>query len=449
MTIEFKLPEVSEGVEAADIAEIVVSEGDRIEAGQVVMEVETDKAVAEIECPHAGVISKIFVSEGDSVPIGSPLLVISSDGGAGDTPAKEDRATEEKPAEKGPTEEKQEPSLAEKKTVPTPTESKPVATTSAPAAKTPLDSDAPYDDGKVPVPAGPSTRRMARELGVNLEKVTGSGPGGRITGDDVQAYVRALTRQEPRTAVISSMAAPQLPDFTKWGPVERRAMNRIAKTSAANLSYAWQSIPHVTQHDLADITDLESARRRFTQTIGKDGPKVTMTAIIIKSVTAVLKDMPIFNSSLDMGSGELILKQYYNIGVAVDTPNGLLVPVVHDADRKSIREIAADLTDIAGRARERRLSMDEMTGATFTITNLGGIGGTSFTPIINPPEVAILGLSRSQKQLELVDGEVKERLKLPLSLSYDHRVVNGADAARFIVKLSQSLSDWIQLLVAM
>jgi pyruvate dehydrogenase E2 component (dihydrolipoamide acetyltransferase) len=243
------------------------------------------------------------------------------------------------------------------------------------------------------------------------------------------------------------MAAPELPDFSRFGPIQREPLNKIAKTAAANLIVAWHVAPHVTQHDLADVTELEAARRRFTQSAGPNSPKVTMTALVIKAAVAALKEFPHFNSSLDLAAGELILKGYYHIGVAVDTEKGLLVPVIRDADRKSVLEIAAELTDVAERARARKLELADMQGATFTITNLGGIGGTGFTPILHYPQVAILGMSRTQKQLELRDGRPEERLMLPLSLSYDHRVINGADAARFVVKLARTLADYFQLLI--
>ena len=240
---------------------------------------------------------------------------------------------------------------------------------------------------------------------------------------------------------------PPLPDFSKYGEVERVAFSKLQKTSANNLSLAWQVIPHVTQHDLSDITETEALRKRFVENAAKGSPKVTMTVLAMKAVVACLKEFPNFNSSFDSAKGEIVQKKYFNIGIAVDTPNGLVVPVVKHVDQKSILELAAELTELATKARDRKLQLADMQGGTFTITNLGGIGGTSFTPIVNYPEVAILGMSRSQKQLQLVDGNVTERLMLPLSLSYDHRVVNGADAARFTVKLCNMLSSAFSMLI--
>lgn len=430
MAIEFKLPEVSDGVKTVDIAEIKVKAGDVLTAGQVVMDLETEKAVVELECPHTGTVVKVLVSDGQSVPIGTPLLSIE--------------VVNSVVAPSGGTASPSTPAAPTKATTPAP-----VAQTVATSSPKP---DAPpkggtTNDGRPPAPAGPATRRLARDLGVDLHQVTGSGPGGRITQEDVQNYVKNIL--EGRASAPSgggAIATPPLPDFSQFGPVERQAQNKIAKVSAASLSMSWQTIPHVTQHDLIDITDLEEARKRFGETLGKNGPKVTMTAIVMKALIPALKAFPHVNASLDSAKGELVLKHYYHIGCAVDTPNGLLVPVVKNVDQKSIVQIATDLADLAARAREKKLKPDEMTGATFTVTNLGGIAGTAFTPIVNWPEVAILGLSRSRTELKLHGGAVVERLMLPLSLSYDHRVINGADGARFVAKLGSLLNDFFALL---
>lgn len=429
MAIEFKLPEVSDGVKTVDIAEIKVKAGDVLTAGQVVMDLETEKAVVELECPHAGTVTKVHVSAGQSVAIGTPLLSIE----IGASSVVPQATVPTKPATAIPV---AQPIAAQPAVV-----SKVAAPTTAPSAQ-PAASDT-----RPPAPAGPATRRLARDLGVDLHQVTGTGPGGRITPEDVQNYVKnILEGRASAPAGCGLIATPPLPDFSQFGPVERQAQSKIAKVSATNLSLAWRTIPHVTQHDLFDITDLEEARKRFGETLGKNGPKVTMTAIVMKALVPALKAFPHVNASLDAATGELILKRYYHIGCAVDTPNGLLVPVVKNVDQKSIVQIAADLADLAARAREKKLKPDEMSGATFTITNLGGIGGTAFTPIVNWPEVAILGLSRGRTELKLCGGAVTERLLLPVSLSYDHRVINGADGARFIVKLGQLLSDFFALL---
>ncbi len=427
MAIEFKLPEVSDGVKTVDIAEIKVKPGDVITAGQAVMDLETEKAVVELECPHAGTVAKVHVTAGQTVAIGAPLLSIE----AGATSAAPTAAP---------------PSTAPAKAAVAIPVAQPVVApkVAAPTAAPSTQSAAP--DTRPPAPAGPATRRLARDLGVDLHQVTGTGPGGRITQEDVQSYVKNILEGRASAPTGGAIATPPLPDFSQFGPVERQAQGKIAKVSATNLSMAWQTIPHVTQHDLIDITDLEEARKRFGESLGKNGPKVTMTAIVMKALVPVLKAFPHVNASLDAAKGELVLKRYYHFGCAVDTPNGLLVPVVKNVDQKSIVQIATDLADLAARAREKKLKPDEMSGATFTVTNLGGIGGTGFTPIVNWPEVAILGLSRGRTELKLHGGAVTERLMLPLSLSYDHRVINGADGARFVVKLGQLLSDFFTLL---
>jgi len=447
--VEFRLPEVSEGVTKVDVAAVSVKVGDTITSGAVVCEVETDKAVAEITCPHAGTITAVHVKPGSTIQIGELLLTIAATSGTG-TNAPTAAAPTTGPAA-SPTPAASAPSATTVLTAPAKPYSGPNAPVTASVnatSQTPIPALPAQTDGP-PAPAGPATRRLARKLGVNLKQVKGSATGGRITIEDVEAFVRDKMTQPSVPAAASApgygmvQAAP-LPDFSKFGPVEKVPMNKIFRMAASNLHTAWVTIPHVTQHDLADITELESARKRYVKS-NPNSPKITMTAIMIKAVVGALKAFPNFNSSVDMASGELVQKQYYHIGVAVDTPNGLVVPVIRNCDQKNVLQVAAELTDIAGRARDRKLKTEEMQGGTFTITNLGGIGGTAFTPIVNYPEVAILGMSRGINNLVLEDGQVVERLMLPLSLSYDHRAVNGADAARFIVKLSGSLTNFFEL----
>jgi len=463
MTVDFKLPLISEGVEAADIAAVHVHEGDMVEVGQIVLEVETEKAVAEIPSPQSGRIAKILVKQGQTVKIGELLLTIDESGSAsGESKAPAAApATAQKPAPQPTAVEQPAPQprteAAKSQSAAQPSARDPVApaatTAEQPAKSAPsstlVTTRTHVDDNgheEVPIPAGPATRRLARELGVDLHRVSGTGPGGRITTDDVQTFVRALTSGGPQS-IAGPMSAMALPPFDRFGPTERQPMNKLARVSATNLAVAWQTVPHVTQHELADVTELEEARQSYTKTIGQNGPKITMTAIMVKAVVGALKAFPNFNSSIDVSAGELIVKRYYHIGVAVDTEFGLVVPVIHDADRKTVLTIATELASLARKARERKLEMADMQGGSFTITNLGGIGGTSFTPIVNYPEAAVLGLSRTQTQVKLADGKLVERLMLPLSLSYDHRIVNGADAARFVVKLSAILSDCFQLLI--
>ncbi|MEW4490171.1 2-oxo acid dehydrogenase subunit E2 [Thalassoglobus sp. JC818] len=451
--VEFALPPLGEGVDSADVAEVLVSVGDSVSVGTPLMELETEKAVVELPSEHAGKVTKIHVSSGDSVTVGQTVFsfetssVVSS--GSGDkAPASPPEKKSSGAASSESPKAAATPSKPESQTaVQAPPKQSVAAETEKAAEKT----------NGIPVPAAPSTRRLARELGVDLTQVKGTGSGGRISADDVQAYVRKRL-QDPSGLIVGrsggsgemiasgSIAPPPLPDFSKFGEINREKMNKLSRTAAENLTVSWNVIPHVTQHDRADITDLEAARKRFSKGIGQNGPKVTMTAIVIKALTTCLQGFPKFNSSLDPETNEIVFKKFYNIGCAVDTDHGLLVPVIKNCDKKSILDIAAELTEMAVKARDRKLPVDDMQGATCTVTNLGGIGGVGFTPIVNYPEVCILGMSRGQKELQLIDGNVQERLMLPLSLSYDHRVINGADAARFLVSFCNLLADPFQLL---
>ncbi|MBS0266007.1 MAG: 2-oxo acid dehydrogenase subunit E2 [Planctomycetes bacterium] len=452
MSIEFLLPAVGENIEKADIGGIKVSVGDVLTADQVVMEIETDKAVFELPCPHAGKVVKIHVKTGQAVAVGTPLLTIEQTTGAASAPPAAPVAS---PAASVPAAASAPaPSRAAITEPEPPAQKAPSGPASATATAGTAATDRPSSEKTVPAPAGPATRRLARELGVDLYRVPGTGTGGRITQEDVQAFVREQlsTRADaPAAAGAATGGAfviPPLPDFSQFGPVERQSLNKVMRVGAANLSLAWNVVPHVTQHELADVTELEAARKRYSQSAGgKDGtPKVTMTVLAMKAIVIALKAFPRFNASYDAQTGEVVLKQYYNIGVAVDTENGLMVPVIRAVDSKSIVHLAAELTDLAQKARDRKLTAADMQGGTFTITNLGGIGGTYFTPIVNYPEVAILGMSRTSQQQVVLQGAPQIRLLLPLSLSYDHRVINGADAARFIVKLAGLLSDPFHLM---
>ncbi len=449
MAFEFKLPSVGENVDKADVGNLRVKVGDVIEAQQVVMEIETDKAVFELPCPQAGRITAIHVKPGTQVSVGTPLMTLEAVGAGAPVAPAPTPAAPPPPAPKAtvapaaPVPPTPAPSPA-----PAPAATAPVApaaavTTTAPASTGTNGSEVP------PAPAAPATRRLARELGVDLHKVKGNGPGGRITQEDVQAYVKSVMTSSPApVASGGGVVAPPLPDFSQFGPIERQPLNKIMRTGATNLSLAWNVIPHVTQHELADVTDLEAARKRYAQSHAtkSGGVKITMTVLAMKAVVTALKSFPRFNASYDPATGEVILKKYFHIGVAVDTENGLMVPVIRNVDSKSVLQLAAEIGDLAARARDRKLTLADMQGGTFTITNLGGIGGTYFTPIVNYPEVAILGMSRTSQQPVVIEDKPEVRLMLPLSLSYDHRVINGADAARFIVKLSGLLSDPFQLL---
>jgi pyruvate dehydrogenase E2 component (dihydrolipoamide acetyltransferase) len=423
MAKEFKLPELGENVSSGTVAKLLVEVGDRIEANQTVLEVETDKAVAEIPCPFAGVVKEIRVSEGKSVSAGDVVLLI------------EEGAPSEAKAPAAP--------KAEKKAE-APSEAKVTAPASKPAAEKARPAGAA-------VLASPSVRRLARELGVNLDEVPTSDPSGRVTAQDVQKYAEGSKRAPAPKASPSSPGAVSGGDFETgqdaFGPVVFEPMNAIRRKTMDHMTHCWSTIPHVTHFDEADITDLEALRLKRAKKIESGGGRLTTICFIIKVVAEGLKRFPRFNASLDADNQRVVLRQYYNIGIAVDTPNGLLVPVLRDADRMSIADLAEALPRISQRARERKLGLEEMQGGTFTITNLGGLGGTGFTPIINAPEVAILGVSRARVMPVYREGELARRTMLPLSLSYDHRVIDGADAARFTRWLSEALEEAWNILI--
>ena len=432
---EFRLPNLGEGIESATVTSVLVKPGDMVAAGQNVVAVETDKASMEVPTDAAGTVEQVHVKPGDKLPPGGLVLTLKASGGRLAPVAAESQAAA--PANQGANAPRS-PEPAGERTVAARPAKQPEPTGNGVATK----------DGQL-VPAGPATRRMARELGVALGEVKGSGRGGRVTLDDIKGFIRD-ERQRVKTGAAPGAGGfghPPLPDFAKFGQIERKAVSQLRQTIARNLTVAWRTMPMVTQHDQADITDLEAGRKRIGETAPKGSPKVTMTVLAVRACVAALREFPHFNSSYDMNAGELVLKKYFHIGIAVDTERGLVVPVIRDADRKSIRDLAAEMTALAEKARAGKLALDEMRGGTFTITNLGGIGGTSFTPIVNYPEVAILGLSRSSLQPVVKEGQTVPRLMLPLSLTYDHRVIDGADGARFTARLAQLFSDPLRLLM--
>lgn len=415
--INFKLPELGENIESAEIVKVLVSAGDKIEADQILLEIETDKATVEVPSEISGVVKEVKVKAGDTAKVGDTVLVIET----GDI-SKPDKSVKDL-KESAP-----EPVVSKADTKPAPPKQSAVKeekkTSTAPKPKFPA---------KI-APAAPSVRRFAREIGVDINEVSGSGSHGRISIDDVKRHSKSINEKirSGGGGIPLGIRKEALPDFTKWGNVRRESMSNIRKATADHLSYAWASIPHVTQFDKADITDLEKLRKQFGKKAEAQGSKLTVTAILMKVVAAALKAFPQFNSSIDMDSKEIIYKDYFNIGIAVDTEKGLIVPVVRNVDKKNILDLASDLTEISVKARDKKVTIEDMQGACFTISNLGGIGGTAFTPIVNSPEVAILGVSRGSYEPIYKDGEFVPRLMLPLSLSYDHRIIDGADAARFI-----------------
>jgi pyruvate dehydrogenase E2 component (dihydrolipoamide acetyltransferase) len=429
MAQEFKLPDLGEGLTEAEIVQVLVGEGDEVKEDQPILLVETEKAQVELPSPFGGRVAKVHVRAGERVRVGSVLVSFE---GAGSPGASASLAG----------------NVAESRPLPRP-------------AGAVGDSQSSPPRAGLPPAATPATRRLARELGVDLVAVRGSGPAGRITDDDVRAAASRPPAAAPPSGAVARPTAPAKPGrplesprelpapprFEQWGSVEREALQGVRRRSAEHLALAWAVIPHVTQHDQADITELEGLRRRQAPRVREGGGDLTLTALLVKAAAIVLQAHPRFNASLDHQTGELVKKRYYNIGVAVDTPNGLVVPVLRDADRKRVREVAAELPQLAARARDGKATLEDLRGGTFTVTNTGALGGTGATPIINYPEVAILGVGRAREMPVVRDGQVVVRLILPLSIAFDHRVIDGMAAARFGADLVRLLEDPARLLL--
>lgn len=451
MSVAIKLPELGENIESAQVTFVMVKPGDQIEEGQVIIEIETDKASIEVPAEKSGTVKEVFVKEGDTLAIGATIITMEVDGG---------------------TEEKNEDKTAENQDVPKPQEPKnlaPVEDNKSDKSKeaevelteqvskpsenleNPPKSALHNMPGKI-APAAPTTRRFARQIGVDINEVKGSGPGGRVSMDDVKAYSKALHQQYKESGGqvggFANILKEPLPDFSKFGDIRVEDMSNIRKKTAEHLSYAWATVPQVTQFDKADITQLEVTRKKFSKIAEKEtGNKLTITAILLKIVGLALKKYPQFNASIDMENKQVIYKDYYNIGVAVDTERGLIVPVIKDVLDKSIFELSDELAEIAAKARNRKIGLEDLQGGNFSISNLGGLGGTSFTPIVNTPEVAILGVSRGGFEPRFEEGEFVPKLMLPMSLTYDHRIIDGADAVRFIRWIATALEE--PLMIAM
>lgn len=413
MATEFRLPELGENVTSATIGKVLVNAGDHVAINQPILEIETDKAVAEIPSTIAGVVAEVRVKEGQTVKAGQVVLVID-ESAAGAPPSASPPA----------------------KTAPAP------VSTPAPAPK----SAAPVRIPGRAVSAAPSVRRLAREMGVDLSAVPTADPSGRVTAQDVMSFAQA--KSTPVTSDPAAAPEGLETGIDTFGPVAFQPMNAVRRKTAEHMRHAWTTIPHVTHFEKADITDLEALRKKWGKQVEAAGGRLTVLSFVLKVLVEAFKRFPKFNASLDLENQRLILKQYYHIGVAVDTPNGLLVPVLRDVNRKSITEISIELPQLAEKARARKLAIEDMQGGTFTITNLGGLGGVGFTPIINAPEVAILGMSRSSTEAVFRDGQFIPRTILPLSLSYDHRIIDGADAARFMRFVAEALEQpWTMFLV--
>ena len=425
---DIRLPELGEGITSVDISDVLVAQGDVVKLDDPIIVVETEKASMEIPTTESGTVENVQVEKGGTISPGDVIISISGDG----------VQTEVVDKTPPPIEETTDPQNEVKSETPVP-----YITAATSVEKPPIPTTS--EIGK-PVLASPSVRRFARELGCDLKLVNGSGLKGRITQEDVQEYIKGSLAGGPLGSPALPIIAPgQDLDFSKWGEVEIQPLNKIKKITGKRLQQAWQAIPHVTQFDKADITKLDKLRLHLKKVNKDKSVKVSLLPFFIKAVCILLKEMPQFNSSLDGSNENIVLKKYINIGVAVDTPNGLVVPVIKNANEKSIKELARELTTLSGKARDKKLLPADMEGGCFTISSLGGIGGTYFTPIVNPPEVAILGISRSADEPVFMEGKFRKRLILPFALSYDHRVIDGADAARFTKNFGHLLANFEEI----
>jgi pyruvate dehydrogenase E2 component (dihydrolipoamide acetyltransferase) len=424
---EFHLPDLGENITSADVVNVLVKVGDVIELDQAVIEIETDKATIEVPTTIAGKVTEVLIKAGSKAKVGDVIIKVESATSGSEV------SVETKPEVRKETKEVSVPQ--EKKATPTGERES--------LQRMELDNQPPILRGAAP--AAPSVRRIAREIGVDINKVPGSGPGGRISMDDVKAFSKKLHESYAKGGGAGLNIKPEaLPDFSKFGSVKKVEMTNIRKKTADHLSYAWATIPHVTQFDKADITLLEKTRKELNKT---SEIKFTVTAILVKVIVEALEKFPQFNSSIDMEKKEIIYKNYFNIGIAVDTEFGLIVPVIKNADKKSLNEISVEMNSLAEKARSKKIGLDDLQGGCFSISNLGGIGGTYFTPVVNSPEVAILGVSRgSYEPVYNGFGVFEPRLMLPLSLSYDHRIIDGADAIRFLRFVVEALEQPLKLL---
>ena len=431
--MDVKLPKLGEGADSGTVVNILVKEGDRVEKGQTILELENEKAVAPIPSSAAGTVASLRVKEGDKISVGHVLLTLEGGNGAsgGAAPAAPAAATKEKSGapKAAPTKSRQaapEPEAEEDEADGEESEeTQDTASTSAPAA-------------------APSIRRMARELGIDLRRVRGTESGGRVGLGDLKAYVQRLIKLagKGRSTSGSNGADLESIDFSQWGQVAKRPMTSLRKVISRRMVENWNAIPHVTQFDEVDITELNELRKKHAASYDAKGARLTVTTFVLKAVVEALKKHPVFNSSIDELADEVIYKEYYHLGLAVDTEAGLMVPVIRDVDKKDLVQLSKDVTELAGKARERKLGLEEMRGGTFTISNQGGIGGAHFTPIVNKPEVAILGLGRGLMKPIVREGKIEARLMMPICISYDHRVIDGGTAARFTVDLVAAIQGF-------
>jgi pyruvate dehydrogenase E2 component (dihydrolipoamide acetyltransferase) len=428
--MDVKLPHLGEGADSGTVVNLFVKEGDQIAKDQPVLELENEKAVATIPSTAAGTVTKVFVKNGDKISVGQKLMSVSDDGAA---PAAKPAAEAPKPKAKAP--------APEPKAEPEP----------EPDEEASAESSEAVEKSNAEVAASPSIRKLARDLGLDLVRVRGTARGGRVTIEDVRAYIQRIQKlaAQPKSAAGAAPAKPaaESVDFSKWGSVTKKPLSPLRQVIARRMTENWNTIPHVTQFDEADITGLLALRKKYVEAYNKKGARLTVTSFVLKAVADTLKKHPFFNSSLDEATQEIVLKDYVHIGIAVDTEAGLIVPVLRDADKKDLMQLSKDLEELAGKARERKIVVEDIKGGSFTISNQGGIGGGQFTPIINKPEVAILGLGKGANKAVVRENKIEPRMILPVALSYDHRVIDGGGAARFIVDLVKAIENFDEKLV--
>lgn len=427
MGIEFKLPVLGENIESIQVVKVMVAVGDTVAIEQSVLELETDKATIEVPSSVAGTVSAVWVGEGDEVSVGQVVLTLEAAEGA--APEVAAPASAPAPVNDAPVE-----------------PAEPAAAASAPAPHAVAPAVSLEEQGSS-VPAAPSVRKLAREIGIVLSEVPASGPHGRVSKDDVKRYAKELNTSRASASAIgpAATALPPLPDFSQWGAVESKKMSVIRYKTAEHMALSWSQVPHVTIHDKVDITELEVLRKQYADLASKQGGKLTMAVMVCKVVAHALAKFPAFNASVDMSAKQIIYKSYVNLGVAVGTPRGLMVPVIQDADRKNMVEMAVEIQELAAKCRDGKIQLSDLEGGTFTVTNLGRICGTHFTPIVNYPEVAILGMGRGYEEPLVVDGTIAKRTVLPLSLSFDHRVIDGSDGAAFMGWIKEAIQQPLML----
>ncbi len=483
MIKEIILPKVSENVEEGDVVKVLVNVGDMVDVDQSIIELETDKALFEVPSSAKGKVTEVNVKEGDVIKVGQVIIKMETDGEIKeefkeekkeetkekvetqrhkDTEKKEERKEDEKEEKEEKKEGFKEEKKEEEKKLEVRAQKAEVKEEKIEPQRRPavrgIDSDA--EEKREHVPAAPAVRRLARELGVYINEVKGSGPGGRIVEEDVKGFakeklegrnqrseVKAEGRERSEVRSKKSEGFNPLPVFSKWGEVKREPMSKVRLITAESMYYAWTTVPQVTQFDEADITDLEKFRKNYNEKVKDEKGNLTMTSILVKVISSALKEFLQFNASVNMNKREIVYKKYVNIGIAVDTDRGLLVPVIKNADKKNLNDLPYELTELSEKARNKKISPDEMEGGNFTISNLGGIGGTNFSPIVYTPQVAILGVSRAKTQAVYTEGKFEPRLMLPLSLSYDHKLIDGADAARFLRWVCEALENPLLLIL--